>query len=192
MAWKEVSYRLTGSAPLIMHNGQTADPTNKWSKAIKKISSKRNKTDADYEEMARLEFLAGLYLNKDGPVIPAKLIDAVVLNGAKKSKEGMIARSGCYAKEHAVLEYEGPRDTDGLWQDENFRFSAIVSVQRARILRMRPIFNDWAAMITLNIEDTLVDTEQMDRWIQAGGQQVGIGDWRPVYGRFQAERLNGK
>jgi hypothetical protein len=80
MAWQTLTYKLTSSAPLIMHNGQTADPLNKWSKSLKQISSKRMKTDADYEEMARIEFMAGLYLGKDGPVVPANLIDALILS----------------------------------------------------------------------------------------------------------------
>jgi hypothetical protein len=192
MAWKTVSYKLTSSAPLIMHNGQTADPLNKWSKAIKQISSKRAKTDADYEEMARLEFMAGLYLDESGPIIPAFTVDALVVNGAKKSKEGMTAKSGCFCLEHAKLEYSGPRTAAELWDDEQFRFSAIVRVGQARVSRMRPIFREWSAVLTLHVEDTMVNIARVDEWLNAAGTQVGVGDWRPQYGRFTAQRLNGK
>jgi hypothetical protein len=192
MAWKTVSYKLTSSAPLIMHNGQTADPLNKWSKAIKQISSKRAKTDADYEEMARLEFMAGLYLDESGPIIPAFMADALVVNGAKKSKEGMTAKSGCFCLEHAKLEYSGPRTAVELWEDEQFRFSAIVRVGQARVSRMRPIFREWSAVLTLHVEDTMVNIARVDEWLSAAGTQVGVGDWRPQYGRFTAQRLNGK
>jgi len=71
MAWQKVQYKLSASAPVLMHNGQTADPLNKWSKSIKEISSKRNKVESDYEEMARLEFMAGLYLDANGPILPS-------------------------------------------------------------------------------------------------------------------------
>lgn len=192
MAWQTVQYKLTASAPILMHNGQCADPLNKWAKAIKKISSKRAKTDADYEEMARLEFLAGLYLDKDGPVLPTKVIDGVVLAAAKKSKEGPVVKSGCFCLNHARLEYDGPRTADALWEDERFRFAALVRVQQARVSRMRPIFQDWSTVITLNVEDTLVDVARVDEWMRVAGTQVGLGDWRPQYGRFTAERVNGK
>src|SRR3990167_306808 len=142
MALKTVQYQFSSSAPLLSHNGQTADPTNKWSKSIKQISSKRVKTDADYEEMARLEFFAGLYLGPDGPIIPNYVIDSLIINAAKKSREGPTAKSGCLCLEHARLEYEGPRTPDKLWEDEEFRFSALVRVSQARISRMRPIFKD--------------------------------------------------
>jgi hypothetical protein len=192
MAWKKIDYKLTSSAPLIMHNGQTADPTNKWSKLIKQISSKRTKTDADYEEMARLEFMAGLYLDENGPILPAFVIDSLVINGAKKSKEGQVAKSGCFCPHYAKLEYDGPRTADELWADEQFRFSAIVRIGQSRVARMRPIFREWSAVITLNAEDTMVNPARVEEWLVAAGTQVGVGDWRPQNGRFTVERIEGK
>lgn len=141
--------------------------------------------------MARLEFLAGLYMDESGAIIPANMIDALVLNGAKKSKEGMISKSACFCLEHARLEYYGARTANELWEDENFRFSALVRVGQARISRMRPIFKDWSTVISLNVEDTLSNPSRVDEWIDAAGSQVGLGDWRPQYGRFAVERLNG-
>jgi hypothetical protein len=192
MAWKKIEYKLTSSAPLIMHNGQTADPTNKWSKLIKQISSKRKKTDADYEEIARLEFMAGLYLDENGPILPAYMIDSLVINGAKKFKEGQLAKSGCFCLHQASLEYEGPRTVDELWADEQFRFSAIVRIGQSRVARMRPIFREWSATITLNVEDTIVNPARVQEWLDAAGTQVGVGDWRPQNGRFTVERIEVK
>ena len=57
MAWQTLRYQLTSSSDMLLHNGQMANPLNKWAKLMKQISSKRAKTDADYEEMARIEFL---------------------------------------------------------------------------------------------------------------------------------------
>lgn len=189
MAWQELKFKLTASAPLIMHNGQTADPTNKWSKAIKLISSKRTKTDSDFEEMSRLEFNAGLYMDENGPILPAFLIDALTVNGAKKSKEGQSAKSGCFCLQHSRLEYDGPRTASDLWANEDFHFSAIVRVGMARVSRMRPIFHNWSAVVTLNVEDSLVNPARVEEWLTAAGTQIGIGDWRPQYGRFTVSRI---
>lgn len=192
MAWQEVTYRLTSDAALLMHNGQTADPTNKFAKMLKQVSSKRVKTDADYEEMARIEFLASVYMDPNGPVLPPNMIDALVVAAAKKSKEGQVAKSGCFCLNVASLEYDGPRTVEELWADEEFRFSAIVRVGTARIARMRPIFKTWSANVRLNIEPTLVNIARVDEWMRVAGSQIGVGDWRPQYGRFTAVRLNGK
>lgn len=189
MAWQTVKYRLTGEAPLIMHNGQTADPLNKWAKLMKQVSGKRQKTDADYEELARLEFNAALYLDKDGPIIPNTVLDSMIVNAAKKSKEGQLAKSGVFCLIPARLEYDGPRTVTELWNDERFRFSAIVRVGMARVARTRPIFREWSAVVTLNVEDTVVNPARIDDWLNVAGTQVGLCDWRPQFGRFTAQRV---
>jgi hypothetical protein len=89
----------------------------------------------------------------------------------------------------ASLEYDGPRDPEGLWAAETFRHVAIVRVQMARVARTRPVFNEWAADVSLNIEDSLVNPAQVDAWMNVAGSQVGLGDWRPQHGRFTALRL---
>ena len=192
MAWQTVQYKWTSSAPLLMHSGQTVDPLNKWSKLKKKISDKKTKTDADREEMARIEFFSSLYLNAEGPILPADVIDGVVQTASRKTREGQTAKSACFCPEHARLEYAGPREAKALWEDDNFRFAANVKMGMSRVVRMRPIFRDWSAVVTLSFEDTLVNLDSIDGWMQRAGPQIGVGDWRPKYGRFTAERLNGK
>ena len=189
MAWQSVVYTFKSSAPLIQHCGQTADPLSRYARLLKQISGKRAKTDADYEEMARIEFYAGLYMNADGPILPNYMIDAMTVAAAKKLREGQMAKSGCFCLDHARLEYDGPRTVEELWADERFHFSAIVRVQSARVARMRPIFREWSATVTLHIEDTLVNPARIDEWMAIAGTQIGLGDWRPQYGRFSAERM---
>ena len=192
MAWQKVSYQLTSEAPLILHNGQTADPTNKWAKAKKQVSSKRTKTDADYEEMARIEFLAALYMDEHGPIVPAPNIEAMLINAAKKSKEGQIAKSGMIAVSHMSIQYDGPRTADELWADERFRFTSIVRISMSRVATTRPIFNEWSGVVQLQYENTQTNVARLDDWMQVAGSIVGVGDWRPQHGRFSATRINGK
>lgn len=189
MAWQTLKYQLTSSAPLLMHNGQMANPLNKFAKLMKQTSSKRAKTDADYEEMARIEFMASLYMSADGPIIPASVLDAVLVNGAKKSKEGMSAKSGAFCLEHARLDYDGPRTVEELWVLEEFRQVDLVRVGTARVARTRPVFNVWGAIVSVNIETGIVNPARVDDWFTVAGTQVGIGDWRPQHGRFTAQRL---
>ena len=189
MAWQTARYQLSSSAPLLMHNGRLADPLDKWSKELKKLNGKKGKTDADQEEVGRVEFLAGLYMSADGPIIPAFMIDAVVTNGAKKVKMGQISKSGVFCFSHAQLQYDGPRTADALWADERFRHRAVVRVSMAKVARTRPVFESWTAIVELNYEPTLVNVEQIDEWLRIAGAQVGIGDRRPQYGRFVAVRI---
>lgn len=177
---------------MIVHNGQTADPLNKFSKAMKQISGKRKKTDADYEEMARIEFMAGLYMGKDGPIIPARNIDSLLVNAAKKNREGPLAKSGVFCTTDTPMQYDGPRSAEALFADERFRHVAIVRVQQARISRTRPVFPVWTANVSVQIENTVVNPKQVDDWFHIAGTQIGLGDWRPQHGRFSVKRMNDK
>ena len=192
MAWQTLNYQLTSDCPMLVHNGQTADPLNKWAKAMKAVSGKRKKTDADYEEMSRIEFLAGLYMGKDGPVIPARNVDSMLVNAAKKNREGPLAKSGVFCPRDANMDYDGPRTAEELFADERFRHVAIVRIQMARIARTRPVFADWSATVAVQIEDTVVNARQLDDWFHIAGTQIGLGDWRPQHGRFSALRVNDK
>lgn len=189
MAWQTAKYKLTSECPMLVHNGQTADPLNKWSKALKAISGKRKKTDADYEELARIEFMAGLYMGETGPIIPAANVDSMVINAARKNREGKIAQSGAFCMKNAVMEYDGPRTADELWSEDRFRHVAIVRVQSARVARTRPVFNEWSAVVEISYEDSVVNKAQLDSWMHIAGTQVGLGDWRPQHGRFSVEAV---
>ena len=90
--YKTLTTRVVGVAPLLMHNGQTADPLNKFAKAMKEIAGKRKKTEADLVELARIEYLAGLYMGPNGPVIPSVMLEAAITEGAKKAKNGKLTQ----------------------------------------------------------------------------------------------------
>jgi hypothetical protein len=166
-----------------------ADPLNEFTKALKVISSKKKKTDADYEEMNHIQFLGSLYMDENGPVLPAYVIEAMAIEGAKKSREGTLAKSGCFCTDHAFLEYDGPRTAKELWSNEKFHFPYLVRIGMAKVMSMRPIFNSWNAMITLNVEDTTINVDRVTEWLVVAGTQVGVGDWRPKYGRFTVKKI---
>lgn len=147
--------------------------------------------DADFEQMARLEHAHGLYMDSRlGPVMPGENLEAAIYAGAKVSKEGKIAKSGVFVPEAAAIEYDGPRDVAGLWEDERFRIVTGVRVGTSRVMRTRPKFPEWAITMTIDVETSVASVEQVKRWLHAAGTQVGLGDWRPRYGRFTAEILS--
>lgn len=187
--WKEATFQLKGQAPLIHHNGHLADPMCEFALAIKKISGKRKKTEADYEEMGRLEFRGSLYMGENGPILPADCIEATLVNAAKKNREGQLAKAGMFCDLNADLIYDGPTDPDELWENPSHVFRKLVSVQRAKVVRTRPIFPKWEATIVVSFEDTIVSQRQVEEWVNIGGQQVGLLEWRPRYGRYMAKLI---
>lgn len=188
---QEKGYRLKSNASLLMHSGRLADPSNEIVKAMKTISGKRPKTEADHEELARLAFLGGLYMNENGPVIPAPNIRATLIAAARKSREGKLAESGLFILNPAELEYEGPRDPDEMWEDGSFTSRHMVSIQRNKVARIRPEFHDWEADVTIEYDDEIVSEDQLDKWFDVAGRVIGFCDWRPLHGRFTVLNGNG-
>jgi hypothetical protein len=189
MSYHRLNFRLTGVSPLVMHNGRLANPLDPMAKALKAVSGKRAKTDADFEEMARIEFLGGLYVGDDGPCIPGELIEALLIAAAKKSKRGPQAKAGLLSDGNHRLSYDGPREAAELWADAKFRLVAGVRVGQARVMRTRPVFRDWSAEIFVDYLPGQLNPAEVAEMVRTAGEIVGLGDWRPRFGRFTAERL---
>jgi hypothetical protein len=189
-----VHCKIAGVAPLIMHNGQLANPLNPLAKQMKHLSGKRHKTEADLEELARLEWYGSLYLEDGVPCVPGELLEAHLVESAKKRRRGSQAKAGLYCEGTFPLLYEGPRDPEALWERPAFRFTVGARVQRNRVMRTRPIFREWALRFQVTYNDALLNEAEIEEFLRLGGEQVGLGDWRPRFGRFevQAESAGGE
>jgi hypothetical protein len=173
-----------------MHSGQLADPMNGFTKALKKVSGKRMKTEADFEELARIEYLGGLYVGADGePIIPADAIEAMLVEAFKKSKQGKTAKAGVYVTKDAKLQYTGPKTPDTLWADPKHRFVKAVRVGTAKVMRTRPIFPEWSAEIEVHYLDDVIDKSAVADAVNVAGRLVGLLEWRPKFGRFDAKAI---
>lgn len=187
-----VKARLTGVAPLLMHNGQLVDPTNKFTKALAAATKSSNKkTEDGIADIRRLEWEGGLYTDEEGKVaIPADLVLALVLGGAKKSKQGGEAKAGIYeAAPFFALDYEGPKDLKKLYADPRFVDCRGARVGQARVMRTRPVFRKWALDVGLIVDTEVMDPESVITALVKAGTLVGLGDWRPRFGRFTVEVL---
>lgn len=175
----------SGGTPLIMHNERLADPLDDYTRAIGTISKKRGKTDADHLEIGRLEFLGGLYVNGNGPCLPAWNILRCLQDGAKRVKRGQDVLRGVHPLvDHADVAYVGPRDPGEMWRAGGFALRKTVGVQRARTMRTRPIFTDWSAALPVEVDPTVFDPDTLAAIWKDAGRYAGIGDMRPIHGRF--------
>jgi hypothetical protein len=184
--------RLRGASPMILHNGQTANPLNKYAKQLKAVSGKRNKTDEDMEKMARIEFDAGWYLGEKGEyTLPAHNIEATLLEGAKKNKNGRLVQGGAFVVDDPLLKFKASdKSLDKLWEGGEHALMVSVRVQRNRVMRTRPLIPaGWTAEIEVKYDTAVVQPEVIVQALEIAGLERGIGDWRPKYGRFTVERI---
>jgi hypothetical protein len=182
-------YRLTGVAPLLMHNGQLSDPLNEWTKAKKKITDKRKKTEADHEEIGRLEWMGSLYLYNGGPCIPREAIKATLLRAGMTLRKGPKVKPGLVCETHAPLIYDGPSDAKALWEDGRFTYRTTKSQNGKRVVRTRPKFLPWAADVLLAFQDEILNPEEVTEIIEIAGHTIGFLDERPEYGRYTVHKL---
>lgn len=184
---EEIHLTFTGVSPLLMHSGRMADPLDPQAIALAAVTSKRIKTLADHERIAELEWHGSLWLDGMRPCLPCEAIEAAFTDGAKTRKKGMAARAGLVVNTSALLEYEGPQEISELWDDRNFRLRAGVRVRDARTMRTRPRFPNWRADVTAHFLPTVLNRADVLDYFRIAGALVGIGDWRPRYGKFTVE-----
>ncbi len=199
------TFTINGIGPMLMHCGQTADPLNQFSKAMKKQSAKRNKTDDDLAALSLLEWWAGLYTDKrlsvdeNGNVtepsgtkliIPAHVLDSALREGGRKIKAGKRISAGVIVEDDASFSADGITTLTAASASDQFHYRTAVKVGTAKIMRTRPIFNNWSASFSLCIDTSVADVDLVTQSLQAAGRLVGIGDWRPgapkggSFGRF--------
>jgi len=178
---------LTGTAPLLMHNSRLSNPLDPATKALKKVTSKRQKTDDDHEQIARLEFAGGLYLDPDvGPFIPGENIARCLVDGAKLTKMGVKVTRGVFISTDVnPLSYKGPRAEQSLW-DQGWRHMASVKVGTSRTRRCRPWFPEWAVQAEGVLDPAVLELDDLVTIASNAGSLIGLGDWRPRFGRFTA------
>jgi hypothetical protein len=174
--------------PLLMHAATLADPLDPQTKEFKRISGKKSKTEDDHELMSMMEFAAGLYLDDDGrPCIPAGNLMKCLIEGARVTKSGpKIERGVTLAGVDFPLIYDGPTDPADLYQDRRFVDRRSVVNQRARVMRTRPVFKQWAFEAEAHIDPAILDVSDLASIVTDAGNLIGLGDHRKIggYGRF--------
>ena len=182
-------FHLSGVAPLLMHNGQLSDPLNEWTKAKKKITDKRKKTEADHEEIGRLEWMGSLYLFNGAPCIPREAIKATLLRAAMTLKKGTKVKPGLVCESHIPLIYDGPTEAKTLWQDGRFIHRVTKSQKGQRVVRTRPIFFPWKADLIIAFNDEMLNPEEVDEIVTIAGHTIGFLEERPEYGRYSVQKF---
>lgn len=84
-----------------------------------------------------------------------------------------------------------PQDTitilnlDGETPAEDFEVDSrpvTIPATKGRIMRHRPRFDCWSARFHIRINDDLLPPEFVQQLLTEGGQQIGVGDFRPEKG----------
>ena len=184
---ESVKVKIEGIAPLLMHNGLLADPTNPFVIETKALTAKgKKKTLEDQANIDLNSWMGGLY-EKDGKIIvPGLVLDATIVGGAKKTRNGKDVQCGVSVYDDPILHFpDMNKSIEWLYESGKYMDRRMAVVDRKRIARVRPRFNEWSLSFTAHYDNEIVDEKQLLTFIDTAGQFVGLCDFRPRFGRFK-------
>lgn len=196
---KSIKVKWTGLRPLLMSNAEMIDHTNPATRRIKEISAKGSKkiTDSDREEMAFAEWKAAMYWRDgSGFYLPSDNIEKTIREGASKSRLGKLAEAASFVSEPEVpviTKDPYPKHQEKLYKQPEYQLRKPVRVPPktgARIMKVRPMVpTGWSIEFTLEYDDSVINQNDLVKAMNDAGALVGIGNWRPKFGRFIVEIL---
>jgi hypothetical protein len=186
---EKIKFKVKGLAPLMLHNERLANPMDPVTRELKKLTAVRKKTDETLAEIMKTEWLGGLYLNEEGNVaVPSDNVLASIKAGARKSKRGKDVESSLFAEEaFYAVDHDGPSTPEEMWAAGKYCDYRGVGVNGKRIMRSRPIIRRWGLKVELTYDSEIIDVGDLQEWITVAGNQIGLCERRPKFGRFTAE-----
>ena len=197
-----VKITLTGIGPMLTHSTAGMDPMNPIAVEISALTSKppkEKKLLPNIIALQQAEWKAGLYMapeGKDGalvPCLPTTAILGCIRDAAKSQRLGSeVTRSvDLDAGAFVALNYEGPKTLAGMWADHRFRYTTPVVIGRVKVLRTRPKFDEWSVDLTMIFDAEFMRRETLLDIVRLAGRRVGVGDYRPRFGRFALTAIDG-
>lgn len=166
---------IEGIAP-ILFNAPSLDMLNP-------VSGQRQKTDAERDE----EAMKRAYINGQGVYLPAWNVKKALLQGiqtldlrvpgSKTKRLWRFVQPVLFVEPEAVL--FGVEKPDFLHKCPGRNSDGSATIVR------RPALNTgWRLSLRLRVLDDLVREDDLRLALQTTGERVGLGGWRPEYGRF--------
>jgi hypothetical protein len=193
---ESLTLEFEGDADLLMHNNRTVNPFDPITQMMKAYTSKKKKTEDDIKSIMRLEWEAGLYHDTEvGPYIPAVNVEICLRDAAKINRQGVnITRGVVVTSDKLPLEYDGPRGTGSAGIHElyeaNLKDYRVVGNQKNSIMRCRPKFPaGWKVTVPISFEQSVINRDDLLDIAERAGMLIGLGDYRPRFGRFTVEEV---
>lgn len=187
----ELKVRLTGLRPMLQHNGRLANPIDPYVRELKVYTGKRKKTDEDHAAIMVLEARASAYETEDQLLgLPTDNVWRSFYDAATAFKRGADLKRALLPLDDVVpIEIGGQTEAvDSFLQGEGHIDYRSVAVQRNRTMRARPLVPaGWQTTHSFELLTDILDGETLTPIFERAGRIVGVGDFRPRFGTFQAE-----
>ena len=152
--------------------------------------SSRHKKNYDPKEEAGKK----LYRDKDGKIFqPAVHIEGALINAAKNFQmKGRKTYMEFFKSSAIVLPQEIPFKIPENPEEYSVDERPVV-IQRSRVLAWRPMWREWEFDFTLRIlQESMIDDSTVKEVLEHAGAYMGIGSFRPKFGRFEVIKCEAK
>lgn len=190
-AYREGHIEIEGVAPLLMHADTLLDLSDPITREFKLLAAKssRDRTPDDEMNLAKLEWMAGIYHDDDlGPYMPGANLKEAIAQAASRFKKGATVRRSLIVLQHKLeLQYDGPRDLEMLWGEgyRDVRGAVNSGIGRGRVSRCRPCFAEWGIEAEVAFDPSELSVDLIAESLEIA-QMRGLGDYRPEFGLFKA------
>lgn len=175
-----VDVEIEGTCPILFHRWSCEDVA---AKASAKKGSKAKKTD---------NIESYVYRTRDGEIaIPTEYLRMSTIISAKTHQDPRSSRKSAMDLFKAGLIGLTNLATTGK-KEWDFVDQRRVGIQRNSITRMRPaLFEGWKTLHTFLVQvPQYISPQFLHSVIVDAGRLVGVGDFRPSYGRFSVTRFS--
>ena len=174
---KLIDVSIKGTTPLLQHRFTEQAEANSSTRKV--LVS--NGTPREQAEKA-------VYRNDQGFYFPGAAISRLLREAGSNHKLRGTRKSAKYVIPAAVLVLvDGVQllNGDGKSPAKDYEVDSrpvTIPATKGRIMRHRPRFDQWSANFTLRVNDSILPVDFIQQLLTEGGQQIGIGDFRPEKG----------
>lgn len=175
----EERYRveIEGIRPLLMHSCDSM------------LEESKNKTTRSKEHDPKVDAETALYKDVKGDIIvPSFCVLSCLRESAKNFQVPGKGKKTFKNFIYAGVQIE-PMDIPLIYRGGYEVDLKTVVVQRSRIVRARPRFDEWTLIFTLEIIDPIITPQILKQIIGDAGKYNGLLDFRPLYGLFKLTKF---
>lgn len=175
---KTYTVTIAGTTPLLQHRFTEESERDR---ATRKVLVSRGTPREEANKVAYVDQHGHFYL-------PGAAIARLIREAGGNHKLKGSRRSAKFVVPAAVIVVEDTitlRNGDGKTPVTTFEVDSrpvTIPATKGRIMRHRPRFDCWSVIFNLRINDLLLPPDFIHQLLVEGGQQIGVGDFRPEKG----------
>lgn len=185
-----VDVKVKGTAVLLQHRFPMQDYATMGKGGHQQTGAK------DYRD----EWKLSLYVDKNGDIFhPSTHFEQALVKAAAQFKiqgkrgktyKDLVSASVFVTPEEIPFGIKNPDELDTDADKPLYLDLRPAVVQRARITRIRPAFKaGWELEFQIEVIDDQMPVEMLHEILNYAGKAIGVGDYRPRFGRFQVVRF---